>query len=166
MKKLILLFLLFAMPFAAGAQIKIAYFSYDDVLRSMPEYASAQKNIDDLRAKYDSETKRAEDEFNNKYEEFLDGEKDFAPSILQKRQAELQYLMEKNMAFKKEAQRLIEQAQEQAFKPIKDKLNATIKLIGQKYAYSVILNTDNNSCPYINPAIGEDISTIIKDALR
>ncbi len=49
--------------------------------------------------------KRATDEFNLKYEAFLDGLKDFAPAIRMKRQAELQELMEKNMAFKQEAAR-------------------------------------------------------------
>ena len=36
--------------------------------------------------------------------------RDFAPSILQKRQAELQEMMEKNVAFKNESKRLLAQA--------------------------------------------------------
>ena len=85
---------------------KFGYFNLSSLIKMVPEYAVAQKNIADLRAKYDAETKRSEDEFNKKYEEFLDGQRDFAPSILQKRQAELQDMMERNVAFKKESQRL------------------------------------------------------------
>ena len=39
----------------------------------MPGYAIAKHNMDELREKYDAETKRVETEFNAKYEEFLDG---------------------------------------------------------------------------------------------
>ena len=133
MKKLILFFIATATMLSANAQsentmpeqatmtvnkdgqqpaIRFGYLSCDSVLHSMPEYNAAMKNLKELKAKYDSEMKRVEDEFNNKYELFLEGQSDFAPSIRQKRQAELQELMEKNMAFKEEARRLLEKATE------------------------------------------------------
>ena len=96
MKKLYLLFLLAVMPLLASAQnVKFGYFSYAEVLASMPDKAIVEKNLAELRAKYDAETKRVENEFNAKYEQFLEGQRDFAPTILQKRQAELQELMKK-----------------------------------------------------------------------
>lgn len=61
----------------------------------MPGYAIAKHNMDELREKYDAETKRVETEFNAKYEEFLDGQRTYAKTILEKRQAELRELMEK-----------------------------------------------------------------------
>lgn len=73
----------------------------------MPGYAIAKHNMDELRGKYDEETKRVETEFNSKYEEFLDGQRSYAKSIFEKRQAELRELMEKNIAFKAEAARLL-----------------------------------------------------------
>lgn len=48
----------------------------------MPEYAAATHSINDLRAKYDAETTRSENDFHTKYEEFLEGQRNFAPSIL------------------------------------------------------------------------------------
>ena len=153
-------------PANADAQNRIAYFSYDEALKSMPEYATAQNNISSLRAKYTDELKRAENEFNNKYEEFLDGQQDFAPLILQKRQAELQELMQKNLAFKAEAERLLAQAEKDAMAPVKEKMTTVLQKIGKQRGYSVILNTDSNACPYIDTAIADDITTIVKDALR
>ena len=79
----------------------------------------AQRSIDDLRQKYDAEMKRAEDEFNSKYEEFLDVQKDLVPAILRKRQAELQEMMQKNINFKNESQRLLKQAEADAFAPVR-----------------------------------------------
>ena len=63
----------------------------------MPDYAVARHNIKSLKENYDAEMKRVEDEFNTKYEFFLQDQRSLAPSILQKRQAELQELMEKNL---------------------------------------------------------------------
>ena len=112
----------------------------------------------DLRQKYDAEMKRAEDEFNRKYEEFLDGQRDFAPSILKKRQAELQELMEKNVAFKDEANRLLKQAREEAYAPLKARLQAIVKRIGEEQGLAFVLNTDNNAVPFVSAAAGEDIT--------
>lgn len=122
MKKLVLFFIATATMLSANAQsentmpeqatmtvnkdgqqpaIRFGYLSCDSVLHSMPEYNAAMKNLKELKAKYDSEMKRVEDEFNNKYELFLEGQSDFAPSIRQKRQAELQELMEKTWLSRK-----------------------------------------------------------------
>ena len=81
-------------PSERAATLRFGYFSYQDVLQSTPDYATIQQNIETLRGKYQAEMKRATDEFNLKYEAFLDGLKDFAPAIRMKRQAELQELME------------------------------------------------------------------------
>ena len=158
--------LFFLAPAASDAQNRIAYFSYDEAMKSMPDYVLAQKNISSLRSKYDAEMKRAEDEFNNKYEEFLDGQHDFAPLILQKRQAELQELMQKNIAFKAEAERLLTQAEKDAMAPVTEKMKTALQKIGKERGYAVILNTDSNACPYIDTTIADDITTIVKDALR
>ncbi len=151
---------------AAAPALHFGYFSYQSLFESMPDHALAKRNIDDLRIKYDNEMKRVENEFNAKYEQFLEGQRDFAPSILQKRQAELQELMEKNIAFKKEAQRLLQQAETDAYKPLRDRLNAAIQQVGKDKGLAFILNTDNQAVPFINAATGEDVSAAILAALR
>ena len=107
---------------ASAQQVKFGYLNFQEVIKVMPEYAQVQADMADLRVKYDAEMKRAEDEFNKKYEEFLEGQHDFAPSIYQKRQAELMDIMDKNIAFKNEARRLLRQAEQDARQPLKDKL--------------------------------------------
>ena len=96
----------------------------------------------------------------------VDGQKDFAPSILKKRQAELQELMEKNLAFKEEAKRLLKQAEEETYAPLRQRLSEVIRGIGDAKGYAFILNTDNDAVPYVNSIVGEDISSLIKDTLR
>ena len=166
MKKLFLLIVLGVLSLTANAQTRFGYFSFDNVLKSMPDYVMAQRSIDDLRQKYDAEMKRAEDEFNSKYEEFLDVQKDLVPAILRKRQAELQEMMQKNINFKNESQRLLKQAEADAFAPVKNKLYNALTKVGQAQGYAFILNTDGAACPYVNPEMGEDATELIKEALN
>lgn len=166
MKKLFLLIVLGVLSLTANAQTRFGYFSFDNVLKSMPDYVMAQRSIDDLRQKYDAEMKRAEDEFNSKYEEFLDVQKDLVPAILRKRQAELQEMMQKNINFKNESQRLLKQAEADAFAPVKNKLYNALTKVGQAQGYTFILNTDGDACPYVNPEMGEDATELIKEALK
>ena len=166
MKKLFLLIVLGVFSLTANAQTRFGYFSFDNVLKSMPDYVMAQRSIDDLRQKYDAEMKRAEDEFNSKYEEFLDVQKDLVPAILRKRQAELQEMMQKNINFKNEPQRLLKQAEADAFAPVKNKLYNALTKVGQAQGYAFILNTDGDACPYVNPEMGEDATELIKEALN
>ncbi len=166
MKKLFLLIVLGVLSLTANAQTRFGYFSFDNVLKSMPDYVMAQRSIDDLRQKYDAEMKRAEDEFNSKYEEFLDVQKDLVPAILRKRQAELQEMMQKNINFKNESQRLLKQAEADAFAPVKNKLYNALTKVGQAQGYAFILNIDGDACPYVNPEMGEDATELIKEALN
>ena len=182
MKKTILAALLLFTALTAGAQdvaaqiqnapaqrtttLRFGYFSYQDVLQSAPDYAGIQRNIESLRNNFQAEMKRATDEFNLKYEAFLDGLKDFAPAIRMKRQAELQELMEKNMAFKQEAARLLQKAEAEALAPLKARLNQAIAKVGEQKGLAFILNTDNNAAPYLNPALGENVSTAISTELK
>lgn len=166
MKKLFLLIVLGVLSLTANAQTRFGYFSFYNVLKSMPDYVMAQRSIDDLRQKYDAEMKRAEDEFNSKYEEFLDVQKDLVPAILRKRQAELQEMMQKNINFKNESQRLLKQAEADAFAPVKNKLYNALTKVGQAQGYAFILNTDGDACPYVNPEMGEDATELIKEALN
>lgn len=166
MKKLFLLIVLGVLSLTANAQTRFGYFSFDNVLKSMPDYVMAQRSIDNLRQKYDAEMKRAEDEFNSKYEEFLDVQKDLVPAILRKRQAELQEMMQKNINFKNESQRLLKQAEADAFAPVKNKLYDALTKVGQAQGYAFILNTDGDACPYVNPEMGEDATELIKEALN
>ena len=166
MKKLFLLIVLGVLSLTANAQTRFGYFSFDNVLKSMPDYVMAQRSIDDLRQKYDAEMKRAEDEFNSKYEEFLDVQKDLVPAILRKRQAELQEMMQKTINFKNESQRLLKQAEADAFAPVKNKLYNALTKVGQAQGYAFILNTDGDACPYVNPEMGEDATELIKEALN
>jgi outer membrane protein len=165
MRKFILSILFCALPLLASAQVKFGFLSYSQALQSMPDYALAKENLAKLEEQFETEMKRAEEEFNKKYEEFLEGQQEFAVSIRNKRQSELQELMQKNMAFKQEARRLLKNAEADAMKPLHEKLKAVLARVGQQRGLAFILNTDGDALPYVDPAQGEDVTEVINSEL-
>ena len=165
MRKFILSILFCALPLLASAQVKFGFLSYSQALQSMPDYAMAKENLAKLEEQFETEMKRAEEEFNKKYEEFLEGQQEFAVSIRNKRQSELQELMQKNMAFKQEARRLLKNAEADAMKPLHEKLKAVLAKVGQQRGLAFILNTDGDALPYVDPTQGEDVTEVINSEL-
>lgn len=163
MKKFIFLFILsfILLPVNAQQQVKVGYFSYDKVLKALPEYVIAKANTESLSKQYDTEMQNAQMEFNEKYENFLENQSGMADAIREKRQSELQSMLERNVAFKQESARLLSKAEEDAMQPLHNKIAEALKAIGSEKEFIMIVNTDSDACPYINPMMSEDITSLI-----
>jgi outer membrane protein len=142
------------------------YFSQKEVLNAMSDKAIADKNLSTLKGKYDQEMKNSEDEFNRRYQEFLDGQRSFAEPILRKRQAELQMMMEHNVAFKDEARRLLKEAERDIYAPLKQKIRAAAAKVGNELGLAFIINTDNDNLPFADSSRGVDITSDMKEMLK
>lgn len=156
----------FAQTDGPGSALRFGYLSYDSVIVSMREYADMQQSMEQLRAQYAAEQQRVEDDFNKKYEEFLDGQAAFPKTILQKRQSELQEMLDRNIAFKRQSQQLLEQAEAEQRQALLQLIGAAVKAIGMDRGYTFILNTDANATPWLNPALGDDITDDVKEFLK
>ncbi len=180
MLKKILLIALFVIPASIFAQTttaalplqqantiqpKFGYLSYNEIFKAMPEYADAQESLNILKAKYDAEIKRADEEFNRKYAEFLQEQSELTEPIRVRRQKELQLLMERSLEFKEEIKDLLRKAQEEMTAPVTAKLYEVLSAVGMAHNFDIILNTDGNACPYINPLTGMDVTSEVKEML-
>ena len=170
MKK-ILLVMFACIAMAAQAQdnapaLKFGYLSYDLALKSMKEYATVQMRMDSLRSAFNAEMQRVEDEFNRKYEDFLDGQKDFPRTILLKRQTELQEMLQKNVAFKQQSVQEMKDTEAQLMAPLRIHLNEAIATIAREQGLALVINTDANACPFIEPAMGVDVNELVVKKLN
>ena len=143
MKRLSFILPILLFCITASAQIQFGYISYEQVLTEMPEYAKAKR----------------------KFVDFLQGQKEFPQTIMQKRQAELQALMDNGVAFRMKSQELIAQAEKDMMQEAHKRLNRALLEVGVELGYGYILNTDNNNCPYINPVVGVDVTDIVRKKL-
>jgi outer membrane protein len=153
------------MGLTASAQ-KMGYLSYEGILKAMPEYAQVQTDMAQLRSQYEAEQKRVENDFNTKYEEFLDGQAAFPKTILQKRQSELQELMDRNIAFKKESLRLLAEAEQSQMAPLRQRLDEAIKEVGTENGYFLIVNTDANATPWLNTDWADNVTEAVMEKLK
>ena len=165
MKRSAFIFALLLCCLAASAQIQFGYLSYDQVLKEMPEYAQAIQDLAALKAKYEAEAQKGEEEFQRKFVDFLQGQKDFPQVIMQKRQAELQALMDNGVDFRMKSQELIANAEKDIMQEAYKRLNRALLEVGVECGFGYILNTDNNSCPYINPVVGVDVTEFVRQKL-
>ena len=172
MKKTVLFLLLTVVSLVVSAQdtkdsvaLKFGYLSYDSVMVAMPEYAEFKTNMAQLREQYEAEQKRVENDFNKKYEEFLDGQATFPKTILQKRQSELQEMLDRNIDFKKQSQKMLNDVEANLMNTIKTTINTAVSIIAQERGFAFVLNTDKEAVPFINPAQGEDITEAVKKLL-
>ncbi|MBO4810407.1 MAG: OmpH family outer membrane protein [Prevotella sp.] len=143
----------------AKAQILcIGYLSHDSILTAMPQYKFVEVEMDSLRQAYEKEMQRVEKDFNEKYEAFLEGRKDYPRTIMLKRQTELQQLLERNVKFKEQSRRELADIRKQKLAPLTKLLNDAIANVAQQQHLLVVLNTDSNACPFIDPEMSVDIT--------
>ena len=142
------------------------YLSYAQVLENMAEYKAAQQQLKELRNKYEMEAQYNEASFKRQFAEYLQGQKDFPQSIMLKRQRDLQEALEKSLAFREEAERLLKQAEAEALAPIKARLANAIRTVGGAYNLDYIYNLDTNAMPYVNPALIMDVTTLVEQQLQ
>lgn len=141
--------------------IRFGYISYSEVLQAMPEYEKALADIDTIKAQYDKEVKISEAELNRRFTEYVEDQKSLPENILLKRQKEIQMLIEQSVQFRDEAQRLLAKAKDEIMQAVHRRLNEALAKVGKDRSYAFILNTDNNSCPFVNPEQGEDATDAV-----
>ena len=164
---ILILMILLAVPVSSQEEVPVStvqpnviigYLSYDSALVSMPEYKSVMDQLDKLRQAYEAELQRVEEEFNRKYEDFLDGQKDFPRTILLKRQGELQDMMQRNLAFKQQGLADLSKAERELLAPLRIRLNETIATLARNKHLAVVVNTDSNACPFVEPMLSVDLN--------
>lgn len=151
---------------AKAQSIIFGHLSYNGILTTMTEYTSAQERMKVLREQYDKEAEYNEDKFFRMYSEYIQGQKTFPEDIMLKRQKELQLAMEQGITFRKDAERLLNQAEKELLQPVEQKLDNAIATVAKEYGLSFVVNTDAKTYPYINAAQGFDITGLVQLALE
>ena len=157
--------LLSLVALCAAAQPRFGYFNFREVLTALPEYATVQANLKNLREKCEAEINNSEKDFIQRYSEFIDGQAGFPDIIRDKRQKELQELMERSIAFKKEADNTISAARREMLAPLRQKVPDAAKTVCQNEDLDYVVNTDRDNFICVNDSVGIDISLKVRQVL-
>ena len=151
---------------AVSQPVKFGFLSYQQVLVALDGYEDVQKTIAGLRQAYEQELARSEEIFSKQFAEYVEGQKTFPDNIRLKRQKELQQTMEQSLQFKQEAKELLQKKEDEVVDRLRERLNRAISEIASERGYAFVLNTDNNAFPFVNGAMGEDITNELLNRLN
>ena len=98
----------------------------------MPEFATMQKQMADMEAKYKNEMQVMQDEYNKKYSDFVAQQDSLTENIKMRRMQELQDMEQRTQNFIQISQQDFQKKQGELFTPIQDKLKNAIKAVGDE----------------------------------
>lgn len=154
MKRIIFLFLLIASAHGASAQ-KFAYVDKDYILSKLPDYRSAQKQLDEISNKWEQEIKNMYTEIEQMYKDYKAEEvlltsvqrKEKEDAILQKEQ-EVKKLQQDRFGYEGELFR----KRQELIKPIQDRVYNAIQKVAKENGYDFIFDKSSDLIMlYSNP---------------
>lgn len=164
MKRFPLLLLCFV-ALTAASQPRFGYFSFREIVESLPEYTAMQTSLQELREKCEQEISNSEKDFLQRYSEFIDGQAGFPDIIRDKRQKELQELMERSISFKKEADSTLMAARREMLKPLRQRVTDAAKKVCQNEDLDYVLNSDRDNFICVNDSVGMNITLKVREVL-
>lgn len=168
MLKKIALVLLLALPMGVFAQnLKFGHINAQEIVAVMPEFTKAQNDIQTLEKQLTAELQRTQEEFNKKYQEFQQAiaKDSLPPNIAERRQKELQDMMQRQEQFQQDAAQQMQKAQADAMAPIYQKLDGAIKAVGAAEGVIYIFDLARTPIPYVNESQSINLTNKVKAQL-
>ena len=165
MLKKIALVMLLALPMGVFAQnLKFGHINAQEIITVMPEFTKAQNDIQTLEKQLTAELQRTQEEFNKKYQEFQQAiaKDSLPPNIAERRQKELQDMMQRQEQFQQDAQQQMAKAQNDAMAPIYQKLDNATKAVGAAEGVIYIFDLARTSIPYVNESQSINLTSKVK----
>ena len=168
MLKKIALLMMLVLPMGVFAQnLKFGHVNAQEIITVMPEFTKAQNDLQALQKQLGSELQRTQEEFNKKYQEFQQAmAKDSLPAnIAERRQKELQDMMQRQEQFQQEAEQQMQKAQGDMLAPVYKKLDDAIKAVGAAEGVIYIFDLARTAIPYVNESQSVNLTNKVKTQL-
>jgi outer membrane protein len=165
MLKKIALVIMLVVPVSMFAQsVKFGQVHSQEVIVLMPEYTKAVADLQALDKKYQDEMSRVNEEFTKKYQEFQQAVADgsLPANIQERRQKELQDMMEKSEQFQQEANQQLQKTQQDLMTPIMKKVDDAIKAVGAEEGMTIIFDLARTPIPYVSESLVTDVTAKVK----
>jgi len=160
-RTLFLIVLLSVTTMLSAQEGKFGYIDFNGTLKLMPEYMEAQIILLKTQSDYREEIERSKREFERQYIDFMLEQDYLSPSIVAKRQKELQLLMDNNAEFRDKVQSELETKRDELLLPLKNKLMKAVSEISMEQDLDYVIDTGKGAYLFINPDKGVDISEVV-----
>lgn len=162
MKKALIIALLLA-PMSMMAQ-KFGHFNSSELVQLLPEWTTAQTELQTLAKQYDDDLKRMQDEFQKKADEFQKEQANLLENVRARREQELNDLYQRVIQSRDDNQQAFQKAQAEKMQAISEKITAAVKKIGDEGGYVYIMDI-TSGIPYISEKLSTDVTPELKKAL-
>lgn len=125
------------------AQTKIGYFDVQYVLPQMPEFKTAQSELETFGGQLEKELKRQETEFKQKYDIYIKEGNGLPESVRAAREKELADLQQNIQKFQTDAQRQIQEKESKLLAPIYKKIEDNINVVAKEGNYTYIIRIES-----------------------
>lgn len=166
MLKKFALVIMLMLPMGVFAQnLKFGHINAMEIISAMPEYTKAQNDLKALSDQLGKELQRTQEEFNKKYQEFMQTKDSLPANIAERRQKELEDMMQRQQQFQEKAQQDMEKAQNDLMAPIYKKLDDAIKSVGGSEGVVYIFDLARTPIPYVNESQSTNLNAKVKAQL-
>lgn len=162
MKKIILTVLV-ALPMSLFAQ-KFAHINSAEIIQAMPEYTTAQTEMQAAAKQYEDELTRMQDELKTKMDDYEKNAATMVDAVKQRREQELQDLNQRLQQYYENSQQELNKLQQQKMQVISEKVQKAIKEVGEAGGYVYVMDT-TSGIPYISTTLSTDVTSQVKAKL-
>ena len=161
-KKLIAILFMMA-PLAIFAQ-KFGHLNSADIIQAMPEYTTAQTEIQNLEKQMTNELQMMEAELAKKSETYEKEKATLPANIQQRREQELQELYGKMQQYYQTSPQELAQTSQEKMASLTEKVTKAIKEVGVAGGYLYIFDIASG-IPYISETLSTDVTAQVKAKL-
>ena len=134
---------------AVNAQ-QFGHITSEQLLQAMPEYDSAQIEIQELRQQYDLEIERIQVEINKKIEEFNQTEATMSDLIKEAKASEIQEMQMRLQNFSQTAQQDLQQQNMIMIQPVMDKARGAIDEVAKEHGLVYVFDLSQGNPIYFS----------------
>ncbi|MEN8203819.1 MAG: OmpH family outer membrane protein [Bacteroidota bacterium] len=149
MKRMTLAVAILGMAVALHAQ-KFGHITSEQLLQAMPEYDTAQMQVQELRQQYDLEIERIQVEINKKIEEFNQTEVTMSDLIKEAKASEIQEMQVRLQNFAQTAQQDLQQQSMVLIQPVMDKARKAIDEVAKENSLLYVFDLSQGNPVYVS----------------
>lgn len=129
----------------SGAPVKVGHTNSGYILSQLPETKKAQSELETVKTQLEKVLQEKTKAFQDKVERYQAGGESMSQATRETTEAELQKLNTELRELQEKSENTFREKQENAFKPLVEKVNNAIREVGKEQGYLYIINSDTGT---------------------
>jgi outer membrane protein len=150
---------------ATAQNMKFGHINSDELMRSMPEFDSANVKLEKFRKELINALELMSVELNNKTEAYNKESKNLSDLVKQTKEQELTDMNRRIQEFQTSAQQQMQDKQAEYFQPVLGKVDKAIKDVGKENGFTYVFDVAKGSLLYFDETKSTNIMPLAKAKL-